>query len=191
MNAVETKDSKHLSEDEIRSRFDYVLNAPKDKGKLRLIVRRPDVDLREILEEGQLNEAEGLVGDSWKNRPSSRTPDNSPHPNMQINIMNARMIEIIAGVKERWALAGDQLYIDFDLSDENLPVGSHLKIGEAVLEVSPQPHTGCKKFMQRFGEDAVRFVNAPNNKKHRLRGINARVIKKGNIKINDTITKFK
>ena len=140
--------------------LDELRNSPKDEGELMLIVRRPGTDLREVLEEGRLDLVEGLVGDTWRDRGSNRTADGSAHPEMQLNIMNARAIALVAGSKDRWPLAGDQLYIDLDLSDANLPPGTRLALGSAVIEVTAQPHTGCRKFQARFGRDAVKFVNS-------------------------------
>ena len=165
--------------------------SPKDEGVLELIVRRPRVDEREVLEEGQLSLVEGLVGDSWKERGSSRTPDGSPHPDMQLNVMNARVLALVAQDRERWRLAGDQLIIDLDLSDENLPAGTRLSLGSAVIEVTDQPHTGCHKFVARFGLDAMRFVNSPAGKRLRLRGLNARVVRPGVIRAGDVVRKLR
>ena len=134
--------------------------------------------------------SEGLVGDSWRTRGSSRTPDGSAHPNMQLNIMNARVIALVAQDKDRWQLAGDQLFIDLDLSAENLPAGTQLSLGAAVIEVSPQPHTGCQKFVARFGLDAVKFVNSAVGKELHLRGINAKVIQSGTIRVGDVVRKI-
>jgi hypothetical protein len=124
---------------------------------LQLIVRRPSVETREVLDEAELSVTDGLVGDSWNKRPSSRTADGSPHPEMQINIMNVRAVALVAQDKERWQLAGDQLFIDMDLSKANLPVGSRIAIGTAILEVTSPPR--CHKFVGRFGVDAMKSVN--------------------------------
>ena len=178
---------KHLTTAELEAGLDEVRAAPRDEGVLLLIVRRPRVEEREILEEGELNTAEGLVGDSWKTRGSSRTPDGSPHPEMQLNIMNARATNLVAQDKARWHLAGDQLYIDMDLSAENLPAGTRLAIGSAIIEVTPPPHTGCVKFVSRFGVDAMKFVNSRVGRELNLRGINARVILPGTIRVGQVV----
>jgi hypothetical protein len=115
--------------------------------------------------------------------------DGSPHPDMQLNIMNSRVIALVAGARERWPLAGDQLYIDLDLSDDNLPPGTRLVLGRAVIEVTRQPHTGCHKFLARFGAGALKFVNSPAGRKHHLRGINAKVVQPGVIRLGDLATK--
>jgi hypothetical protein len=156
-----------------------------------LIVRRPRAAEREVLAEGELHPSEGLVGDSWKERGSSRTPDGSPHPEMQLNIMNSRVIALVAQDRERWPLAGDQLYLDMDLSGENLPAGTRLALGEAVIEVTAQPHTGCKKFVARFGPEAMKFVNTGVGRELHLRGINARVIRRGMIRVGDVARKIR
>lgn len=170
--------------------MDHLREAPNDNGVVELIVRRPRVDHREVIEEAELDPIKGLIGDSWCFRPSSKTPDRSPHPEMQINIMNSRVTALVAQEKDRWPLAGDQLYIDMDLSKENLPGGTQLAIGTAVLEVSPLPHTGCQKFVARFGLDAMKFVNSQVGKQLCLRGINARIIKGGVIRVSDTARKI-
>jgi hypothetical protein len=180
----------HLTMAELEAGLDHIRQSPKDEGVLQLIVRRPRVDEREVLEEGELHISEGLVGDSWVTRGSSRTSDGSSHPDMQLNVMNARVISLVAGDKDRWQLAGDQLYIDLDLSDENLPAGSRLALGSAVIEVSPQPHTGCQKFVSRFGRDAVKFVNSPIGKELHLRGLNAKVLQSGMIRVGDVVRKI-
>lgn len=176
--------------------------SPRDAGTLTLIVRRPDVDLREMLPEGELTLAEGLVGDSWGQRSSSRTPDRSPHPDMQLNVINARLAGFLAfGDIDRQALAGDQLHVDLDLSEANLPVGTLLVFGPStagernasddaprpMIVVTEQPHTGCAKFIARFGEAAMRFVNGPHGRPRRLRGLNARVVVPGRIRTGDTV----
>ena len=181
---------KHLTMEELEAGLDEIRQAPKDEGVLQLIVRRPQVEEREILEEGELHLQEGLVGDSWIRRPSSRTADGSPHPDMQINIMNARVTALIAQDKGRWHLAGDQLYLDMDLSAENLPPGTQLAIGSAVIEVTPPPHTGCMKFVARFGLDAMKFVNSPLGRELHLRGINAKVVQPGVIRVGNLAKKL-
>ena len=181
---------RHLTTAELEAGLDHIRDAPKDDGVLQLNVRRPGVDQREILEEAELDLVEGLVGDSWKLRPSSRTVDRTAHPDMQINIMNARVTQLVAQQKERWPLAGDQLYLDMDLSDENLPPGTQLSLGTAVIEVTPPPHTGCHKFVSRFGREAMLFVNSSVGKQLRLRGMNAKVIQPGTIRVGDTARKI-
>src|SRR5262249_4552127 len=148
---------------------------PADRGTLALIVRRPSVDERELLEQAMLDVAEGLVGDSWRLRPSG---DGGPDPDAQVTVINARAAAVVAGCedRERWGPAGDQLYVDLDISAANLPPGTRLRIGAAVIEVSTLPHTGCAKFSRRFGVDALKFVNSAEGRTLRLRGLNARVV---------------
>src|SRR2546426_4111882 len=148
--------ARHLTTAELEAGLDEIRRAPRDEGTLELIVRRPRVDAREVLDAGELSLEVGLVGDSWIIRGSSRTPDGSAHPDMQLNIMNSRVTALVAQYKDRWQLAGDQLFIDLDLSVENLPAGTQLAVGSAVIQVSRQPHTGCQKFVARFGLDAVK-----------------------------------
>ena len=181
---------KHLTLQELEAALDHLRQAPKDDGVVQLIVRRPGVDQREVLEEAELDPVKGLIGDNWIMRGSRKTPDGSPHPEMQINIMNSRVTALVAQEKERWKLAGDQLYIDMDLGHENLPPGSHLAIGSAVIEVSAIPHTGCLKFVSRFGAEAMKFVNSPVGKSLCLRGINAKIIQGGTVKVGQTARKL-
>jgi hypothetical protein len=182
-------DVKHLTIGELEAGLDDIRQSPQDVGVLQLIVRRPQTDEREILEKGQLDLLEGLVGDDWKTRGSSSTPDGSSHPDTQLTLMNTRLIALVAQAKDRWQLAGDQLFVDLDLSTENLPPGTRLAVGSAVVEVTAQPHTGCSKFAARFGRDAVKFVNSPVGKQLHLRGINARVVQPGVIRVGDAVRK--
>jgi len=181
---------RHLTMEELERGLDHIRQSPKDEGVLELIVRRPQVDAREVLNEGELTLVEGLVGDSWCTRGSSRTSDGSPHPEMQLNIMNSRVSALVAQAKDRWALAGDQLYIDLDLSAENLPGGTRLALGSAVIEISALPHTGCKKFVSRFGRDAMKFVNSALGMELHLRGVNAKVLRGGVIRVGDLVRKI-
>ena len=181
---------KHLSITELEAGMDYIRQSPKDHGVLKMIVRRPEDDEREAIEHGELDRSEGLIGDNWKVRGSKHSADGSANMNAQITVMNARLIELVAQNEERWSLAGDQLYIDMDLSDENLPPGTRLAIGSAVIEVSAEPHTGCKKFSARFGVEAMKFVNSPEGKRSHLRGINTRVVQSGAIRVGDVVRKI-
>ena len=185
-----TTEVRHLSMEELEAGLEEIYRSPKDEGILKMIVRRPQTEVREILAEGELDLEEGLVGDNWRNRGSSGTADGSAHPEMQLNIMNARAIALIAQSEERWQLAGDQLFVDLDLSEENLPPGTRLSIGTAVIEVTPVPHNGCKKFVSRFGLDAMLFVNSPLGKQLHLRGINAKVVQSGVIRPGDQVKKI-
>ena len=180
----------HLTASGLEHGLDHIRSSPTDVGRLELIVRRPAVDEREVLDQGELDLAEGLVGDTWRMRGSSRTADGSAHPDMQLNVINARLSGLIAVDPDRRALAGDQLHIDLDLSFDNLPPGTRLAFGEAVIEVTEQPHTGCAKFRRRFGADALRFVNSPTGRELRLRGLNARVVVAGSIRQGDEVRKL-
>ena len=181
---------KHLTMQELEAALGNLRETPKDEGVLHLIVCRPDVDQRTILNEAELDPLKGLIGDNWIVRGSSKTPDGSPHPEMQINIMNSRVTALVAQDKERWPLAGDQLYIDMDLSKDNLPAGARIQVGSAVLEVSPLPHTGCHKFVSRFGADAMKFVNSAVGRELCLRGINAKVVQAGVVKVGQVAKKI-
>jgi hypothetical protein len=179
----------YLTAEELEAGLEDICLSPKDNGVINMIVCRPGVEKREVLLEAKLDLAEGLVGDNWKVRGSASTADGSAHPDMQINIMNSRVIALLAQEPERWQLAGDQLYIDMDLSAENLPAGSRLALGSAVLEITAKPHSGCKKFAARFGLGALKFVNSPLGKQLHLRGVNARVIQSGTIQTGDIVRK--
>ncbi|NNE65229.1 MAG: MOSC domain-containing protein [Pyrinomonadaceae bacterium] len=181
---------KHLSKEELESGLDHIKESPANHGEIMMIVRRPEIGKREVLQECELDLELGLVGDNWKTRGSSRTNDGFGHPDMQLNIMNARAIDLVAVEKERWALAGDQFYIDLDLSDENLPPGTRLSLGDAVIEVTAIPHTGCKKFVERFGIEAMKFVNSEQGKKLHLRGINAKVVESGVVCVGELVFKI-
>ena len=181
---------KHLTMSELEAGLDEIRRAPKDEGVLELIVRRPGVNDREILEAAELHLDEGLIGDSWKRRRSKTTPDGSPNPLMQLNIMNSRVTALVSQDKDRWQLAGDQLYIDMDFSEENTPAGTRLSLGSAVIEVTPPPHLGCQKFVARFGLDAMKFVNSPTGKQLHLRGLNAKVIQGGIIRVGNVARKI-
>lgn len=183
--------ARHLTMEELEAGLDEILRAPSAEGIVELIVRRPAVGEREVLEEGTLDRVEGLVGDDWRVRGSSKTTDGFGHPEMQLNVMSARVVDLVAaGDRERWALAGDQLYVDLDLSEANLPPGTRLGLGTAVIEVTAEPHTGCAKFMGRFGVAAHRFVNTKEHRHLRLRGLCARVVEPGTVRAGDAIRKL-
>jgi MOSC domain-containing protein YiiM len=174
----------------LEASLDNIRESPANGGTVELIARRPAVDEREVVSEAVLDLHEGLVGDTWRARGSSRTPDGGPNPESQLTLMNARVAAVIAGDRDRWALAGDQIYVDLDLSLSNLPPGSRIRIGSAVIEFSETPHTGCAKFSARFGNDALRFVNSPAGRELRLRGANCRVVTPGTVRHGDAITKL-
>jgi MOSC domain-containing protein YiiM len=180
----------HVGTDALGAGLEEILRSPASEGIVELIVRRPAVEEREVLEEGLLDLEEGLVGDGWRTRGSSSTEDGMAHPDRQLTLMNARVIALIAGDRERWPLAGDQLYVDLDLSPENLPPGTRLEIGLAVIEVTDELHTGCAKFTERFGSAAIRFVNSRDGRALRLRGMYARVVEPGAVRPGDSIRKL-
>ena len=180
----------HVTPQELEAGLGHIRQSPADNGSLRMIVQRPGVDQRTLVSEGTLDVDAGLVGDSWLTRGSPRTPDGGPNPAAQVTIINARLIALLARTEDRWPLAGDQLVIDIDLSEHNLPPGSQLAIGSAVLEISEEPHTGCAKFAQRFGNDALRFISTPTGQAMRLRGVNTRVIQSGSIQVGDLATRL-
>jgi hypothetical protein len=168
--------------------LDEIRRSPADRGTLELIVRRPAENEREVLAEAELAPGEGLIGDNWRARGSRATEDGSAHPDMQITLMNARAAALVAGDPDRRQLAGDQLFVDFDLSSGNLPPGTRLRLGSATIEVSDQPHLGCGKFAARFGVDALKFVNSAVGRELNLRGVNARVVVGGPIRTGDQIS---
>jgi hypothetical protein len=188
---TQAADAVHLTRALLDAGLEEVLRAPSAEGAVELIVRRPAVDEREVLAEAELDLVAGLVGDTWSLRGSKRTADGSSHPAMQLTVMSARVVDLVAGGdRERWPLAGDQLYVDLDLSESNLPAGTQLALGSAVIEVTEEPHTGCAKFSARFGREAHRFVNTREHRHLRLRGLNARVVVPGNVRAGEPIRKL-
>lgn len=174
---------------DLESKLEDICHSPADDGELRLIVRRPAQDERETVGSAELDVERGLVGDSWLARGSKMNDDGSAFLEAQITLMNARLAAAIAGPPEAWSIAGDQLYVDLDLSETNLPAGSQVRIGEAILEISVTPHTGCAKFSGRFGLDALKFVSTPVGRELRLRGVNTRILRGGTIRVGDTVGK--
>jgi hypothetical protein len=169
--------------------LDEIRSSPSAEGTIELIVRRPGVEEREPVEEADLSVDAGLVGDNWLERGTRKGRDPA-NPLAQLTLINSRLADLVAGERERWALAGDQLYVDFDLSADNLPPWTRLAVGSAVIEVTDEPHTGCAKFSARFGSDALRFVNSAEGRKLHLRGINARVVEAGTVRRADAIRKL-
>ena len=164
-----------------------VRGAPRASGVLELIVRRPAVDEREVIPTAVLDPVVGLVGDGWFQRGSKRTPDGGPNPESQVTVISTRVLRAIEPDQARWSLAGDQLYVDFDLGQEALPPGSTIAVGSAMLVVSEHPHTGCAKFSARFGSDALRWINSPIGRELRMRGMNTRVIQGGTVRTGDAV----
>lgn len=167
----------------------HVVDAPSDAGVVELLVARPAPGERRLLAEAELDPGVGLVGDCWRSRGSSRTADGAANPLMQLTLVNARFAALVAGAPEQWAWFGDQIYVDLDLGGDNLPPGTRLAVGTALVEITDAPHTGCAKFADRFGSDAARFVNSPVGRAHNLRGINARVVSGGVVRTGDLVTK--
>jgi hypothetical protein len=171
--------------------LDNVRQAPADNGRVELIVRRPEVEAREVLEEATIDPDVGLVGDNWSVKPSLKT--GAPNPEAQLTLMNARVAALVAGGddRERWAQAGDQLYVDLDLSGANVPPGTRLRLGDTVvIEVSAEPHLGCGKFLKRFGLEAQKLVNSAVGRELNMRGINTTVITGGAVRTGDPIAKL-
>ncbi len=180
----------HRTAAELDAGLEEIRRSPSDAGVVELIVRRPDVDRREEPTEARLDPAVGLVGDSWKARGSRHTEDGAAEVGRQLTLMNARAAALVAGDPSRRALAGDQLYVDLDLGGDNLPAGTRLQVGDAVLEVSPLPHTGCAKFVERFGPAAGRWVNTGPGRELNLRGINALIVSAGTVRVGDGVNKL-
>ncbi|MCY4565629.1 MAG: MOSC domain-containing protein [Gammaproteobacteria bacterium] len=179
---------KHLTRAELDAGLAHIQASPGDGGPVEMLVRRPRADEREMLDAGVLDLEEGLVGDNWVTDKYGLDP--GEHRDSQITMMNARAAALVAQSRERWALAGDQLYVDLDLGKDNLPPGTRVQLGEAVIEVTALPHTGCRKFSARFGADATRFVNSKHGRQLNLRGINARVVEPGTVRVGDIARKI-
>ena len=180
----------YLTVDALEAGLDHIRRSPTDHGTLDLIVCRPGVDQRRVLDQGTLDLDLGLVGDDWSVRPTPTTADGSPNPEGQLTLMNTRSIALIAGDADRWPLAGDQLYVDLDLSEANLPAGTRMQIGGAVVQITAKPHRGCEKFSSRFGRDALRFVNTGAGKDLNLRGRHAKVVTPGTVATGDLILRL-
>lgn len=166
---------------------DDILAAPKDAGPIEMIVRRPGENEREIVQSAELTKEEGLIGDSWVSRVDQ---NGDPYLPAQLTLMNSRVADAVAVARERWPLAGDQIYVDMDISKENLPPGARIQVGSAVVEISEVPHTGCDKFAGRFGKEALRFANVGVGRDNRFRGVNAFVVEPGSLQVGDKITKL-
>jgi hypothetical protein len=176
---------------DLEAALDHLRAAPAAAGTLEMVVRRPSHGVRELLDEGVLDEDDGLLGDNWLSRATSRAIAEGRHLDAMITVMSARMVALLGDTDDVRALAGDQLYVDLDISHANLPAGSRIAIGDdAVLEVSAKPHAGCKKFLARFGEEAIAFVNSEVGSGLRLRGLNARVVRGGVVRPGDVVRRI-
>ncbi len=175
----------HRTLGDLEARLDHIRLSPATVGTVELIVRRPGVDLREVVESAYLDVTEGLVGDTWR----ARYPG-EPNRDAQVALMNARVVAAVAGDHSRWPLAGDQFYVDLDLNVRNLPPKTRLRLGSAVVEVTAKPHRGCAKFAERFGADALRFVNLDSGPELRLRGVYVRVVEPGTVRLDDVVSKL-
>jgi hypothetical protein len=187
--AGENQVVEHLSRDRLAAGLGQIRASPRDGGRLVLIVRRPAAGERDQPPEAVLDQVAGVNGDNWLARGSKTRPDRSADPQRQVTVMNARAAELVAGGTDRMPLCGDQLYLDLDLSLDNLPAGSLLAVGQVVLQVSEAPHLGCSKFVERFGTEAMRFVNSRVGRQLRLRGMNARVLESGTVRLGDLAVK--
>lgn len=177
---------RHLTMGELEAGLEAIRQSPRDGGVVEMIARRPEEDQREVIEECELDPERGVVGDNWSLR--GRSGDRPPNRATQVTVMNARAVQLVsAGDRGRWAMAGDQLFVDLDLGIGNLPPGTRLEIGGAEIEVSPEPHTGCRKFAARYGRAAMDFVNSEVGRQMNLRGINARIVKGGRVRVGDAI----
>jgi MOSC domain-containing protein YiiM len=182
--------ARHLSLEELQEGLSEILRSPQDEGIVRAIVIRPEACARDSLQQCELSPEGGVHGDNWARGCWMSLPDGRPHPDVQVTLMNARTIALIAQDEGRWPLAGDNLFVDLDLSGDNLPPGTRLSIGSALLEITPVPHKGCKKFAQRYGVDATRFVNSRDGLRLHLRGIYARIVERGVVAVGDAVAKL-
>ncbi len=179
----------HRTTEQLEQHLDHILAAPEDGGLVEMIVRRPEVNGREVVESAELDIKVGMVGDSWLDRAGGQSSAGQVAKYAQLTLMNSRVTDAVAVERNRWPLAGDQIYVDMDLSIENLPAGSRLQVGSAVVEISEPPHTGCDKFASRFGAQALRFVNVGEGRERRFRGVNAQIVKSGAVKVGDNVKK--
>lgn len=174
--------ARHLSSEELEAGLDAVRQSPRDEGRLEMIVIRPTTDERVVVDACEVSAERALHGDRWES--------GKRKPGTEITLMNTRAADLIAQSRERWPLAGDQLYVDFDLSEDHLPPGTRLAVGEVVFEIAAEDHTGCSKFAHRFGKDALKFVNSPEGLHLNLRGIYATVLQGGSVRVGDTVARL-
>ena len=179
----------HRTTEQLEQQLDHIRAAPQDGGVVEMIVRRPVVNGREVLESAELDTEAGMVGDTWMQRARGSAGDGPVPKYAQLTLMNSRVTDAVAVERDRWPLAGDQIYVDMDLSIENLPAGTRLQVGSAVVEISEPPHTGCDKFAGRFGAQALRFVNVGEGRERRFRGVNAQIVESGVVAVGNTLKK--
>lgn len=164
--------------------------SPTDGGPLQAIVIRPTSETRNTVSTAFLSPDHGVLGDHWASGCWKSLTDGRPHPDVQVALMNSRIIQLIAGAPKRWPLAGDNLFVDFDLGQDRLPVGQQLQLGEVRMEITAEPHLGCGKFARRFGRDALQFVNSAEGKRLRLRGVYARILQEGRVAVGDLLQRI-
>jgi hypothetical protein len=181
---------RHFAGDHFTAGMPHILQSPKRAGTIEMIVIRPATQHRLCVERANFSPATGVAGDRWLTTAWRQLADGSPDPAIQVTLMNSRCIELVAGDRSHWHLAGDNLFVDFDLSKENLPVGARLRVGECVLQIASPAHNGCAKFARRFGKAAVKFVNSPEGKSLRLRGVHARILEAGTVAVGDAIERL-
>lgn len=181
---------QHVTAEQLAAGIAELCDSPREQGRVDLVVVRPMQGKRQCLERVLISLEAGVVGDRWLTTSWKKLANGSAHPAVQVTLMNARCIRLIAGEPTNWAIAGDNLFVDLDLSRENLPTGARLKIGECILQITSVAHNGCWKFKDRFGEAAVKFVNSPEGKKLRLRGVHARVVQGGEVAVGDCIERL-
>jgi hypothetical protein len=181
-------DPIYVTEQQLIAGLPSILESPKDGGTVMLIVARPRSNERRLLSEAEVSPDEGLSGDRWA-ATTRRRKDGCLDTKSQLALINARCLELVAGSDERMPLSGDNLIVDLDLSFDNLPPGQRLQLGEAKIEITDRAHLGCHKFRDRFGKDAVGFVNSERGKQLRLRGVYANVIHGGVVRRGDSIRK--
>jgi hypothetical protein len=184
---LDVSEYEHRSADELEAELPHLRAAPSDDGVVEFLVARPANGARTILRQAELSVSEGLLGDNWRARGSREGPAD---PNAQLNVINARVSALLSADADHRSMAGDQLHLDLDLSHENLPAGTRLQIGPAIIEVTEKPHNGCAKFRARFGEEALRFVNQGEGKERRFRGLNAKVVQAGTVTVGDAVRKI-